>query len=175
MRLIVLILSSFIMINLAAQNTDYIVSTAGIGPFKLGMSKAAVEKILGTKIQLPQITKDPNNYGVDTIKCKYKDFDLDVVFMKSYYGSEATERIGVSVIMSSSPLLKTKSGMAVGDDKMKIFKTYDQYRLLYLPDWDKNPKKSEVHLYDNETANVLVFYLYEGRIAGLGAMIEYGD
>ena len=162
-----------------AQNpsSGYLASTGGIGPFKIGLSKAAVEKLTGAKIVLPKNMKDPESYEWDTVKCRYKELDVEIVFSKAYYGNDTAARMGVYQVTSKSASLSTKSGIVIGDDKLKIFKTYDQYRLEYYPDWDRklNPLKAQVMLYDNETSNVLVFYLYNGIITGFGASIMEGD
>ena len=178
MKIFVLLVSSFVVINATAQNTDYLASTGGFGPFKIGMSKAAVEKSLKTNLKLPNLAKNPDAYECDTVKCKYKELDVELVFSRNYFMNDTTLKVGIREIKSSSPLLKTKSGIAIGDDKLKIFKSYDHYRLLYVPEWDKqnSSKKAQVYLSDIDLGTELVFYLYDGRVTGFGAMLqEEGD
>jgi len=176
MKPLLLLLSLVVINTTRAQTTDYLASTGGIGPIKIGMSKVAVEKLIGSKIQLPKFAKDANNYDWDTVKCKYKDLEYEVVFSKSYFGNDTTERLGVYQLVCRSPLVKTKSGIAIGDSKIKIFETYDQYRLEYAPDWDKEhfPKRSSVTLYDNESSNVLIFLLENGIVTGFESTIFEG-
>lgn len=177
MKLLFFILALSASQALFSQTSDMIVTTAGIGPIRIGMSRAAVEKLLGTKLKFPKASKDPNGYDWDTIRCKFKEMDMDLVFGKTYFGNDTTAKFGVYQVSSNSSLIKTKSGIAIGDDKLKIFKIYDQYRLEYFPDMDKklNPKKVQVNLFDNETSNVLIFYLNDGIVTGFGAMIYEGD
>lgn len=175
-RLAILILS-FCSLQAVAQNTDILASTGGIGPFKIGMSPKAVEKLLGKQLRLPSTSKPEASYEWDTVKVRYKDLDLTLIFGRAYFAMDTIDRVGVREVQCSNPKVRTKSGIGVGDDKLKIFMTYDQYRLEYYPSWDRKnePKKAQVNLYDNETPNVLIFYLNEGKVIGFAAMVFEGE
>ena len=178
MKVVLLFLLSTLSVVAQAQTptSEYLASTGGIGPIKIGMSKAAVEKLIGTKLTLPKYSKAYDSYDWDTVKCTYKELEYELVFSKTFYGNDTASRLGVYQIVCRSPLVKTKSGIAIGDNKLKIFQTYEQYRLEYAPDWDKEhfPKRATVSLYDNESSNVLIFYIEEGVVTGFGATIFEG-
>jgi hypothetical protein len=168
--------------NLPAQvapttTTEYQLSTGGIGPFKIGMPKAAIEKLLNTKLNLPKSSlKD--SYELDTIKVTYKEVDLQLVFQRAYFGNDTAIKQGVYSIASSSPLVKTKSGISIGDDKIKIVKTYEQYRLDILPEWidgKPNPKRGTVTLFDNENPKVIIFYLDNNIVTRVETTQYEGD
>ncbi len=145
----------------STTTNDYQLSTGGIGPFKVGMTKSAVEKLLNTKLSLPK-SLIPDGYEMDSIKATYKEIELLIIFYKSYYGNDTAMRTGVYSVSSSSPLVKTKSGIGIGDDKIKIVKTYEQYRLEITPEWldsKPNPKRGTVTLFDNDNPKVIVFHL----------------
>ena len=63
-----------IAVNASAQNGDYTVTMSGIGSLKIGMNKAALEKVLGKKISLKNLLNE-EGYA-DTIKTKYKAIDV---------------------------------------------------------------------------------------------------
>jgi hypothetical protein len=80
-------------------------------------------------------------------------------------------------IRSHSPQLKTRSGIAIGDDKMKIITTYTQYRLDIIPDYDKvlHPKRTDIYLYDFNSGNQLIFSLYDNLVTGFEVTYSEGD
>jgi hypothetical protein len=157
------------------QPAEYIVSTAGIGPFRLSMSKSAIEKILNAKLKLPKF--DANNYDMDTVSVKYKGLDISMTFNLTTTEVDTVPQLRLFEVWSSSPQLITRSGVAIGDDKLKIITTYSQYRLDIIPDYDKvlHPKRSAIYLYDYSTSNQLIFFLYDNLITGFGVAFNEGD
>lgn len=167
-----------ILIKAQIAVPDYQASTGGIGPFKIGMSRAAIEKLLNIKLKLPN-SSNAKSYEMDTVMCTYKEMKLQLEFSREYYGNDTMQKQGLYSITSSYPLIKTKSGIGIGDDKLKIVKTYDQYRLVIVPvlgdDNKQNANKSTVTLYDNESIKVLIFYLDNNIITAIGTTQYYGD
>lgn len=155
---------------------DYQASTGGIGPFKTGLSRVATEKLLNTKLKLPR-SSQVDSYELDTIKCTYKEMDMQLVFGRQYFGNDTVPKLGIYSVTSSYPMIKTKSGIGIGDDKMKIIKTYDMYRLDVSPEWTDgkpNPKQGTVTLYDNENPKVLIFYLDNNIITAISCTLYEG-
>ena len=157
---------------------DYQASTGGIGPFRIGLSRAATEKLLNLKLKLPK-SSPTDSYEMDTVMCNYKEMKLQLVFSRSYFGNDTAQKLGIYSVTSSYPQIKTKSGVGIGDDKIKIVKTYELYRLDISPEWTPeskpNPKRGTVTLYDNESPKVLIFYLDNNIITAIAATQYEGD
>jgi len=109
----------------------YSVTMNGIGPFKLNMKKAEVEKILGKEIKLQNLLKEAWNY--DTLTYNYNDVPFTFVFDRQSIDDKKYDVI-LREIKASSPVLKTPSGITMGDDKMKIINTYEAYSIWIIPD-----------------------------------------
>ena len=157
---------------------DYQASTGGIGPFRVGLSRAATEKLLNLKLKLPHASGN-DSYDIDTVLCNYKEMKLQLVFSRSYFGNDTAMKLGIFSVTSSYPQLKTKSGVGIGDDKLKIVKTYELYRLDIAPEWTAggkpNPNRSTVTLYDNESPKVLIFHLDNNIVTAISATQYEGD
>lgn len=140
MKLILTLLICFITVAGYGQTpaNDYVVTLNGIGPFKLDMKKSEVEKILNQAIQTPHSSKK-DDYDNDTVTLKYKEVDITFVFYKKSIDQTKTE-ISIYSISGKSPLFKTKSGVAPGDDKLKIISTYNDYNMNIYRAYDKNEK-----------------------------------
>ena len=153
--------------NLIAQTNSYKVTMNGIADIKVGMKKPEVEKLLNQPVTLKNLlSKD--EWLMDTISCKYKDLDVSLIFNKQYIDANKSDII-LWGIMSSSVLIKTPSGITIGDDKIKIITVYDGYRLLISPDYEndntvKSKTKSSVYLYGDDSGKQIVFHLDNNKI-----------
>src|SRR3954465_15291168 len=98
----------------SAQSNPFMVTMNGIGEIKLGMKKAEVEKLLNQTIKTPNLSKKDGDYYEDTIHVLYKGMEADVIFQKQYIDEKKTEVV-VWGVSSSSPQLKTRSGIGIGD------------------------------------------------------------
>lgn len=162
-----------------AQNTDYIVSMNGIGPLKLGMTKATLEKVLGKKITLKNLLDKENGYA-DTIKTKYKSIDV-ILYIGRQYIDENTEEIVLQSIRSSSPLCKTKSGIAIGDDKMKIINVHENDMLYIWPDFEddtytkRSKTKSIINVSTDNNENTIIFYLVNKKVVSFEVTYYEGE
>lgn len=157
---------------------DYQASTDGIGPFRVGLSRAATEKLLNLKLKLLKFSP-ADSYEKDTVMCNYKEMKLQLVFSRGYFGNDTAQQLGIYSVTSSYPMIKTKSGIGIGDDKIKLVKTYDLYRLDISPEWTQdskpNPKRETVPLYDNESPKVLILVLYNDIVTAIIATRYEGD
>lgn len=163
-----------------ASTNSIAVSMNGIGDLKIGMKKESVGKLLKQKIVLPHLLSDSNAY-VDTLACKYKGVDCMVVFAREIQG-DTSDGIRISELRSSSSLLKTRSGIGIGDDKIKIVGAYEGYRMTISPDYDyvktppvKSKTKSTIMLYDDESDKYITFYLESNKVQGMGVSVNEGD
>ena len=159
------------------------VSMKGIGDLKIGMEREKLEKLLGHKLKLPHLSADSNGTAADTVSFRYKDISYTATFMKDMMDDTTTDRpITMSEIKSNSPLLKTPSGISLGDDFGRIAGAYDGYRLNITPDYDykketpvKIKGKSQAWLFDEVTPTVIIFYMDTGKVASMGVMRFLGD
>lgn len=167
MRKVLLLLFVLIYTNLTAQTNSYKVTMSGIADFKIGMKKLEVEKLLSQPVQLKNLlSKD--EWTMDTISYKYKDLDVSLIFNKQYVDDSKSE-IVLWGVMSSSTLIKTPSGITIGDDKIRIITTYDGYRLLISPDYEndntvKSKTKSSIYLYGDDSGKQIIFHLENNKI-----------
>ncbi len=172
------VLFACISFTLVAQTGNYTVNMKGIADFKIGMKKTEVEKLLGQPLKLKNLLiKD--EWTRDTILHKYKELDISLVFDKQFVEDNKTE-IVLWQAFSSSPLIKTPSGITIGDDKIKIITTYDGYTIHIAPDYEdnftvKSKTKSTVYLYGDEGGNQICFYLDKNKVYAIGVsyMEEY--
>lgn len=164
-------------INLA----DYQVTLNGIGPFKINMKKAEVEKLLGYKITTPH-NSNKDSYNNDTVKIVYKEMDISLVFYQNYIAENKTE-LAVWAVESSSSLLKTKSGIATGDDKIKTINTYDGYNMNISYEWSqgsngeykRSKNKSQIMLMGENSISVIYFKMTDNKITGFEVAVYEGD
>lgn len=162
--------------TLHAQTT-YTVSMAGIAEIKVGMTKAQLEKLLNQPIKLSKLSKN-EGYDRDTVHCTYKDLQLDVVLEKQQMENDKTE-ILVWEVRSSSPQVKTRSGIGIGDDKLKIVSTYEGYLIYIMPEYENNyttksKNKSTIWLHGDESGKVIIFYLTDNKVTGMSVTYDEG-
>lgn len=177
MRFLSVLLLVGLGLTTRAQNNSLTVTLAGIGEIKVGMTKTEVEKLTGQSIKLVQLLKKTDDYTRDTISLTHKGISYQLIFDKDYM-NEKPKGFILYEVRSSTAQLKTKSGIGVGDDKLKIVSTYGDYMLQIQPEYEndyttKSKTKSTVWLYgDSET--VLIFYLENNRITGFSVMYSEG-
>jgi hypothetical protein len=164
-----------------AQSTnDYQVTLNDIGALKIDMSKAELEKLLSQQINIP--LKNDSDEGVfDTVKVEYKNFELKVVIYSKYSDDNKSE-LALYAISGSSPLLKTKSGIAIGDDKIKVINTYPDYYMEVYPAYDPDanddykPSKtnSVITLHSSSSNTILTFTLENNKVTSFTVSIFEG-
>jgi len=169
-----LLLSSF---ALKAQLNSFTVTMAGIGDIKLGMKKADFEKLVNQTFKLPRLTAKNDDSYQDTVHVNYKGLDADVVFQKEY-SDENKFNIVVWAVRSNAPQLKTRSGIGIGDDKIKIITAYPDFTIWLMPEYEKDytvksKTKSTVWLH-GDSGNVIIFYLENGKITGMSVTYDEG-
>jgi hypothetical protein len=153
------------------------VSMNGIGDIKIGMKKAEVEKLTGQPVKFLKLLRK-EDWDRDTIHIVYKDITYQLVFDKDYITPNNNSFIVYEVI-SSSAQLKTKSGISIGDDKLKIVDTYKDYMIQIMPAYEKDyttksKTRSTLWLYGDESGKVIIFYLENGKVTGFSVMYNEG-
>lgn len=160
----------------AAQTTAApSVSLAGIGSVKIGMKKAELDKLLPQPVKLKRLVSKDG--GQDTVNVSIDTISYQVVLDKSYEEADKGSVI-VYAVLSNSNLLKTKSGIGIGDEKVKIVTTYDGYTIHLLPEYVGDPPvksktRSLVYLYGESTPTCIIFYLENNRVTGF--CVQYSE
>ena len=161
-----------------AQNKDYLLSLDGIGPLKLGMPLAELEKLLQTKVTLKVIDVDPVVLG-ETIKAKYKGIDVEIDLIK-----RQDNIIIVDGISSGSPLCKTKSGLGIGSTKLQIIAAYEGYHIDARPvykyeEGDDKPEKSKIEstitVKEDAEGYAIVFTLLNNKVVSFAIIPIFDD
>lgn len=150
------------------QQPPPVVSLAGIGAIKLGMKKEALDKLLPAPVQLKNLLQ--SEWEPDTVQVQLAGVDYQLVLNKSIDERDKSA-IVVYAVHSRNAQLKTPSGVGIGDDKLKIVSTYEDYMLHLAPEYDaesgaKIKGKSTIMLYGDETPAMIVFELERGKVVG---------
>jgi hypothetical protein len=148
----------------------------GIGEIRLGMTKSELEKITGQPVKLVKLLKK-EDWERDTINIIYKDVPYQVILDKDYI-NEKSKGFIVYEVKSNSAMLKTKSGIGIGDDKLKIISTYDGYTIQIMPEYEndfttKSKTRSTIWLH-SEDGKLIVFYLTNNKVTGFSVMYDEG-
>jgi hypothetical protein len=153
MKKIFLLLSLVAVFFIAfAQNANHSASFDGLDEFKIGMSKAELEKILGKKIVLKHIMVD--EIYTETIDVSYKGADFQLYLMRSQIPAEVARLESVS---TKSPAFKTPEGIGIGSDQSKIIDSYEKHLLIIT--------KESITLVDiNNIHSSIVFYLKDKKV-----------
>lgn len=175
MKKILLFLFILHATTVVAQNKDYLLSTDGIGPIKLGMSLTDLEKLLQKKITLKVIDID-SVVLVETIKTKYKGIDVEIDLIKRQ------DYIAVDGISTKSPLCKTKSGIGIGATKLQVIAAYDGYHIDARPDYTedgdkliKSKNKSSITVKEDREGYAIVFSLLNNKVTSFSIYPIYDD
>jgi hypothetical protein len=141
----------------------------GIGPFKINMKKADVEKILGEEIKLQNLLKEAWTY--DTLTYDFNSIPFSFVFDRQSSDDNKYDVI-LREVKSSATSLKTPSGITIGDDKIKIVNTYEAYTIWIIPDYEndytsRSKTKTSVWIQGDDTGNVIIFHLYMNKVESI--------
>lgn len=114
---------------------DFEVSTLRMGPYKISMEQADVEKTSGTKMKVIDGTaKNAIKYGGEI---------LSIDFYSTYMIDTKKDIVSVLGISTTSKKFKTKSGIGVGstrDDLINAFRNHSSFSVS--PSWDEDGKRS---------------------------------
>jgi hypothetical protein len=159
------------------QTPAVTVTMAGIGDIKVGMRQSELEKITGQPIKLKKRTGE--EYYYDTIRLTHKSVPYEIMLAKETDDKERTY-LAVYEIKTNSPQIKTKSGISLGDDKLKIITTYEGYSIHITPTYEgedyniKSKTKSTLTLNSDETNNVITFFLENNKVTAISVGIFEG-
>ena len=178
---ILLLVIAFKSLFAFSQNSNELqVSLSGIGGIRLGMSIADVEKITGQKINT-KLGKGAGDYAMDTISITFKGASIEIVFNNQYIDQQKYE-VMVYAMTCSSSLCKTKSGISIGDDKIKVVTTYDTYAMEIYPyiedvgngEYKPSKTKSTITLHGQEENGVIIFNLTNNKVVSFTVSVFEG-
>jgi hypothetical protein len=175
MKLIPLLLLFTISIHAFSQTTGNMVTMNGIGDIKVGMTWPNLEKLLKQPLKLKNLLKK-DDWQKDTFSVSYKNIPYRIVLDRNSANNKPEDLV-VSEVFSSSPLVKTRSGISIGDDKIKIINTYEGYVIYLMPEYVESVKsktRSTVWLLSDESDTVIVFYLDSNKVTGICVMYFEG-
>jgi hypothetical protein len=178
MKLLPVFLLLFLSLAVKAQTSSTTVTMTGMGDIKLGMKKADFEKLVNQKFKMPHLSAKNDEYYQDTVHVNFKGLEADVIFQKEYSDSDKYD-IAIWEIRSTSPQIKTKSGIGIGDDKYKIISTYEDFTIWIMPEYENNyttrsKTKSTIWLH-GDSGNVIIFYLDSNKVTGMSVTYDEGD
>ena len=136
------------------QKLAHSVRFDGIDEFVIGMGKAELEKLLGTRIVFKHIGIDQQY--TETIEAKYKGIDLEI----DLFGSEQ-KNVSLDGVRTTSPLFKTAEGIGVGSDQQTIINTYEKQLLIITKDYITLVDLPNIH-------SSIVFRMENKKVVALG-------
>jgi len=164
-----------------SQNSnDLQVSISGIGGIRLSMSIADVEKIINQKIN-SKLAKGAADYAMDTVSVTFKGAAIEIIFYNQYTDQQRSE-VSVYAITCSSPSCKTKSGISIGDDKLKIVSTYDTYYMEIAPyiedlgneQYKPSKTRSTITIHGQDENGVIIFNLNNNKVSSFTVSVFEG-
>lgn len=158
----------FVTVHSYAQQT-YSVTMNGIGPFKLNMKKTELEKVLGKEIKLKNVLKE--NWNYDTLSYDYNNIPFTFVFDRQSIDDKNYDVV-VREIKSNSTLLKTPSGITIGDDKIKIINTYEAFTIWIVPDYEndytsRSKTKATIWIQSDDAGNTIQFHMNMNKVESI--------
>jgi hypothetical protein len=180
MKKLLPVLLVLLAINTTAQNKDFIVSTEGVGAIKLDMTQGQLEKLLGTKVPLTNPWDTISGAWVDSAKIRYRNIDVELRFVRRYSIGDSFQMV-VNWIKVSSPLCKTKEGIGIGSDKLKIITAYEGYYMELSPvylDEDRTKKSrslTTISVRKEEEGNTIWFNLLNKKVVSFQIFPVYDD
>lgn len=180
MKKIFLLLFILAATTVTAQNKDYIITTEGIGPIKLDMSEAALEKLLKKEISLPNPMDTSINSWGDSVKIRYKNIDVELLFQRRFVDVDTFQMV-ITWIGCKSPLCKTSNGLGVGSDKVKIIMAYETHYLDIQPVYSdeekpvKSKTKSTISVREEEEGYTIKFNLVNNKVVSFEIFPVFDD
>lgn len=166
------------------ENTDYLVSLEGIGPLKISMSQAELEKLLQQKIPLGNPTDTVSGSWMDSVTVQFREAELKLSFTRSYaYADPDSFHMRLDDITTSSPLCKTAGGISIGSTKQEIINAFDNYRIYMGPQfvmindttWDRSKTLYSISIREAREGPQIVFYLKDNKVYSLEVGSFYDD
>lgn len=162
------------------KNTDYLVSFDGIGPVKVSMKQAELEKLLNQKVPLTNPTDTISGSWEDSASIKYKEIEIKLHFVRTYEDADSFY-MRITRLQTSSPLCKTQNGIRIGSAKNEIIDVFENYLLIMAPDYADTSytTRSKTHysiiVREDWEGRQIVFYLKENKVYKIEVGSFYDD
>lgn len=165
------------------QAQDINASTVRLGPFYINMKATEVEKLSNRKLSAKELKEQDENYN------KMIDVMVDnVIYQLHFYPGYNDQGISdgsyiLSRVICEDKRLKTKSGIAVGQNKIDIIKqlsgmniNFDFSKYLQYDD-DGKPTKNfveQITIRDNDASSVLILNIKNEKIISFELYLQEG-
>ncbi|MBK5271633.1 MAG: hypothetical protein JJE22_11540 [Bacteroidia bacterium] len=166
MKKTIFFLLILIAANANAQVNDYTVTMEGIGAIKIDMKQDELEKLLNKKIPLTNPWDTVSGAWYDSAKIKYKGIDLRIEFQRTYT-AENSFYMRIIAMQTSSPLCKTRSGICIGSDKLKIIAAYEDNTLIVT--------KEAIIVRDNDEERMIIFNMINKKVVSVEIATYFND
>lgn len=172
MKKIIQLLFSLLAFSFLSAQENFEVSTLRIGPYKVFMKSAEVEKLTGTKLRLMDGGfKNAVKYNGETI----------MISTTQEYDNDGKETTGYSIygVSTTSKKFKTKSGIGIGstkDDILNAYKNYPNYSVS--PGWSDQGVKLKNESYftmsDSDAGTELSFKMVNNIVTEISVSLNEG-
>jgi plasmid maintenance system killer protein len=162
------------------KNTDYLVSFDGIGPVKVSMKQAELEKLLSRKVPLSNPTDTISGSWEDSAFIKYKDIEIKLRFVRTYEDADSFY-MRITRLQTSSPLCKTQNDIRIGSAKNEIIDAFENYLLIMAPDYADTSytTRSKTHysiiVREDWEGRQIIFYLKDNKVYNIEVGSFYDD
>lgn len=162
------------------KNSDYLVSLDGIGPVKVSMKQAELEKHLNQKVPLTNPTDTISGSWEDSASIKYNEIEIKLHFVRTYEDADSFY-MRITRLQSSSPLCKTQNGIRIGSAKNEIIDAFENYLLIMAPDYADTSytTRSKTHysikVREDWEGRQIVFYLKDNKVYNIEVGSFYDD
>lgn len=179
MKNILLVFLIFIATSAGAQKNSCLITMDGIGPFKIGMRQAEVEKLAGQKLVLKNARDTAVSYN-DTAMVTYKSSGFLLFFQRQYTG-ENIFYMYVIGMKTSSAVCKTAEGIGLGANKSRIIAAYKNNYIGMGPQCEDEDcmKKSKTHyniaVSSDDYARKIIFSLVNNEVVAIEVATVFND
>lgn len=172
MKKIIQLLFGLLAFSFLSAQENFEISTLRVGPYKVFMKSAEIEKFSGTKLRLTN--------GEFKNSVKYNGETL-MISTSQEYDNEGKETNGYSIygISTTSKKFKTKSEIGVGstkDDIINAYKNYPSYNVY--PGWDDKGKQVKNESYfvlnDTDAGTILSFKMVNNIVTEISVSLNEG-
>lgn len=166
-----ILIAGFLLLSVTGfTQSSLIANSNGIGDVKLNMTKANLEALMGQPFILKPFSGP--GWSDDTTSFIYKNVLYEIILQREVNETGKLVRSSVYEVKCSSTSLKTKSGISIGDDKLKIITTYEGYFIRIAPVFEgpDNQTKSKALskiMVMTDVNKAVTFYLTNNKVTAI--------
>jgi len=166
-----ILLTGLVLLSFSAFTQSNLIATSnGIGDIKLEMTKADVEAVIGQSLKLRPLSEQ--GWTDDTTTFVYNNVSYEIILQREANEKKKLVRSLVYQITCASKFLKTKSGITIGDDKLKIITTYEGYYIRIEPAYEDafkqiKSKNRSVVMVLTDVNKAVIFYLTDNKVKAI--------